>query len=175
MERICAWCNKKMGTIPSELETEKVITHGICIQCADKIYAEKGMELTSFLDRLEAPVVLVDDTGSVRTANKQARKLLQKDLTDIVGYQGGEVFRCANAGLPEGCGNTIHCSGCTIRNTVMDTLQSGKSHLNIPAYLNRGTPDNFKKIDFLISTEKAKGVVLLRIDKVSGNEQVRPK
>jgi hypothetical protein len=48
----------------------------------------------------------------------------------------------------------------------MDTFRSGKSHLRTPAYLNRGNPDDFEKIDFLISTEKVKGVVMLRIDKV---------
>ena len=170
MKRVCAWCNKNMGATPSEIEAENVITHGICLECADRIYSERSIELTSFLDRLDAPVVLVDETGSVKDANKEARRFLQKELSDIEGFQGGDVFRCAYARLPEGCGNTVHCSGCTIRNTIMDTLQTGKSHLKIPAYLNRGVPDDHKKIDLLISTEKVKGVVLLRIDKVSGND-----
>ena len=161
-----------MDTNPSEPQAEEVITHGICLECADKIFSEMGIELTFFLDRLAAPVVLVDDTGSVKTANKQAIRLLQKELPDIVGHQGGDVFRCAYAKLPEGCGNTIHCSGCTIRKTVMDTMQSGKSHLNTPAYLNRGPSDDHMKIDLLISTEKVKDVVLLRIDKVSSNDEI---
>jgi hypothetical protein len=68
--------------------------------------------------------------------------------------------------LPEGCGKTVHCSGCAIRNTVMDTFQSGKSHLAVEAPLVYGTPDNRHEISFLISTEKVKDVVLLRIDTV---------
>lgn len=55
----------------------------------------------------------------------------------------------------------------------MDTFQSGESHLKTPAYLNTGTPDDCKKVDFLISTEKVKEVVLLRIDKIDSNEEIQ--
>jgi hypothetical protein len=174
MKIVCVWCSKDMGTIPSEYRPKSVITHGICEECVSKIFVELGTELGVFLDSLAAPVLVVDETGNVVTANRQTRALLQKELPDIEHYKGGDVFECAYAKLPEGCGKTIHCDGCTIRNTIMDTFQSGKSHLKTPAYLNRGTPDDCKKIDFLISTEKVNGVVLLRIDKVSGNEEIQP-
>jgi hypothetical protein len=133
------------------------------------LFSERGKKLTSFLEKLAAPVVAVDDTGGVRTANRQARMLLQKELSDIEGYKGGDVFECAYAKLPEGCGQTIHCSGCTIRRTVMDTMQSGKSHLKTPACLNRGIPDAHGKIDLLITTEKVGEMVFLRIDEVCGS------
>ena len=170
MKRMCAWCGMDMGTLPSEVMSENVITHGICLECVNKVLAEYGTETRTFLNRLAEPVVIVDGTGSVKTANKQAQSLLQKELPDIEGYRGGEVFQCIHAELPEGCGNTVHCSGCTIRRTIMDTYKSGKPHLKTPAYLNRGTPDNYRKVDFLISTEKVGGVVLLRIDNVANNE-----
>ena len=120
----------------------------------------------AFLDSLNAPVVIVTETGDIKTANKQAQELLQKKLSDIEGFMGGKVFECAYSKLPEGCGNTIHCSGCTIRNTVMDTFQSGISHKKKPAYLNVGDPEKPQKIDLLISTEKAGAVVFLRIDEL---------
>ncbi|MCJ7776462.1 MAG: hypothetical protein MUP08_08760, partial [Desulfobulbaceae bacterium] len=66
-----------------------------------------------------------------------------------------------------GCGNTVHCKSCTIRNTVTDTLQSGKSNIKVPAYpdLHHITGDN--RIRFLITTERAAEAVLLRIDEIS--------
>ena len=79
------------------------------------------------------------------------------------------MFECAYATLPGGCGNTIHCDGCTIRNTVMDTFQTGKSHLKKPAYRIHGIPDKNQEIHYLISTVKVKDVVLLRIDKIESN------
>jgi len=176
MKKVCAWCSKDLGTVPapSGIHSETIITHGICYKCANKIFLELGVELKVFLDSLAAPVLIVGETGNVKTANKQAQALLQKDLLDIEGYQGGNVFECAYAQLQEGCGNTIHCSGCTIRRTVMDTFQSGKSHLKTPAYLNVGDPDDCQKIDLLISTEKVRDVVLLRIDEFGGNEEAQP-
>ena len=101
MKRTFAWCDKDMGMTPTESHTERVITHGVCPECADKLYAELGLELTIFLDELAAPVVVVDGTGSVQIANRQARKLLQKELSRIQGYKGGEVFECVYAKLPE--------------------------------------------------------------------------
>jgi len=81
------------------------------------------------------------------------------------------VFECANAKLPEGCGNTIHCSGCTIRRNVMDTQETGRRHFRVPAYLNQGNPESYQQIRFLISTEKVEGIVLLRIEEVGNNEE----
>jgi hypothetical protein len=118
-----------------------------------------------YIDSLKAPVVVIDAVGCVKTANSQARSLLQKELPDIEGFRSGDVFECTFAMLPGGCGNTIHCDACTIRNTVMDTFRSGKSHLMTPAYLLRGISDSNQEINFLISTEKVNDVVLLRIDK----------
>lgn len=66
--------------------------------------------------------------------------------------------------LPEGCGQTIHCKSCTIRNSVMDTLNTGISHTNVPAYLDKSLS---KKTKYLITTEKAGDAVLLRIDELS--------
>ncbi len=56
----------------------------------------------------------------------------------------------------------------------MDTFQTGKSHLNTPACLNRGDPDDCRKIDMLISTEKVMDVVLLRIDEFGGRTETQP-
>jgi hypothetical protein len=160
-----------MGAVPSEKRLENVISHGMCDACADSLSADIGIDMMSFLDGLDAPVLVVDETGSVLTANKQARALLKKELPKMEGYKGGDVFECANAKLPEGCGNTTHCSGCTLRNTIMDTHATSISHLKTPAYLNQGTPDDCREIELLISTEKLKEVVLLRIDKVEGKKQ----
>jgi hypothetical protein len=123
--------------------------------------------LLDFLDTLAAPVVVIDSTAHVCNANSSARVLLHKELPEIAGLPGGNVFECAFASLPEGCGNTLHCDGCTIRRTVMDTMQTGRNHLKVPAGLFLGTLENRHEIQLHISTEKADDVVMLRIDKVS--------
>lgn len=166
MKKICAWCNSDLDAIPGKDQPEDVITHGICAPCQEKILGPNKVQWLEFLDGLDVPVVVLDATGMVETANMAARAILHKELPAIAGLAGGVVFDCMYSALPEGCGKTVHCSGCTIRNTVMETFRSGKSQLAVEAPLVYGTPDNNHETSFLISTEKVKDVVLLRIGTV---------
>ena len=174
MKRICAWCKKKLGSVDSRSDTENVITHGICANCGENLMFQLGVELEEFLNSLAQPVVLVNGTGTIVTGNDHARKLLRKGPAEIEGYRGGEVFECAYARLPEGCGNTMHCSGCTIRRTVMETYGTGKSFLRVPATLNTNTLQKPERIKLLISTEKIAELVLLRIDEIEAQNGVPP-
>lgn len=166
MKRVCSWCKTEMGVVQTKDFSETAVTHGICEECLQTYFGPRQVNLMDFLDSLDATVIAVNSKAIVTSANKQAREFLHKESNEIEGFMGGDVFECAFAKLPGGCGNTIHCDGCTIRNTVMDTFLSGNSHLKTPAYLFRGTPEKNQEIQLLISTEKVKEVVLLRIDKI---------
>jgi PAS domain-containing protein len=132
------------------------------------------MPLRAFLDGLGVPVLLVDPEGNIKTASRDARKILSKDLPEIEGYRPGEVFECANAMLPGGCGKTSHCSGCAIRRTVTDTFETGKSHEKVKAYLKQETGGARQRLSLLISTEKVGEVVLLRIDEMRVEDNPQP-
>jgi hypothetical protein len=164
MKRICAWCKIDMGTKLIDANFENTVTHGICPACLETNFQLRQSSLIDILDRLDTPVIVIDSTMCVCSANKQAQALLQKKLPDIVGVVAGEMLECVYSKLTGGCGNTTHCDGCMIRNTVTDTFQTGKSHLKIPAHLLQGTPDNNQEINLLLSTEKVKDVVLLRVN-----------
>ena len=166
MRRVCAWCKKELGTVPSKIYSQEAITHGICQECVYDLVSQRGIPLQRFLDGLDAPVLVVESDGTIMTANNKASTLVKKDLSEIEGYKGGDVFSCRYARLPEGCGNTTHCSGCTIRRTVMETFQSGKSVLRMPATLKPQEYEESQEIHFYISTEKVSDIVLLRVDAV---------
>ncbi|MGE5893098.1 MAG: hypothetical protein ACM34I_03490 [bacterium] len=166
MRHVCAWCRKELSAEDPGSRPDDSVSHGICQSCADNLFFQMGEELLRFLDSLRAPVLVVNSGGWIKTANAEARKALGKELTEIEDRAGGIVFECAYARLPEGCGNTVHCSGCVIRRTVMKTFETGKSFLNTPAILNHGDPLDTQKIPLRISTERMGGVVLLRIDEM---------
>lgn len=166
MKKICSWCKTDLEVIPDKYHAEHAVTHGICSSCLNRLFEPAHFNLTEFLDHLEATVIAVTPAATVISANKQARDFLHKEPKEFEHRLGGDVFECAYAKLPGGCGNTIHCDGCTIRNTVIDTFRSGKCHFRTPAYLIQGRPDANQKIEFLISTEKVMDVVLLEIAKV---------
>lgn len=167
MQFKCSKCRSVIFDKTFETNSDRVITKGICDECTSYLLWPNRPEMSELLDGLDAPVVVINSLGNVNTANQKARELLQKNLPDIQGYQGGIVFECAFAKLPEGCGKTIHCDGCTIRISVMDTLQTGKSHLKIPAGLSHGTTENYLQLQLLISTERINDVVMLRIDSIT--------
>lgn len=166
MKKVCAWCKIELEAINFEGNSGEIISHGICAECKENILGPQQVEFTTFLDSLSVPIIVVNAIGNAETANTAARVVLEKELPEIIGFQGGVVFDCTYSTLPEGCGKTIHCSGCMIRNTVMDTFISGTSHLEIMAPLTRDAHDETQEINLLISTEKFKDIVLLRIDNI---------
>jgi PAS domain-containing protein len=171
MQRVCAWCNKSLDNVPSIPKEDRVISHGICDDCISNIKAQMGVPLNEFLDGLKAPIFLVDSDVVVIAANTAARGLLGKDPDRIEGLRGGDVFECAYARLPGGCGKTVHCSGCAIRRSVTETYRTGDSHLRTPAYLNRHELDRTRRLDMMISTERVGDIVLLRIDRINFPEE----
>lgn len=164
MKVVCSACGVSLGEKPSEAFGDDVVSHGLCDPCADRFLAQMGIALHRYLETIPAPVVTVTPDAIVGTANQEARKLLGKELSEIEGFRGGEVFECSHAMQPEGCGRTVHCSGCAIRNTVLDTARTGNVHRNVPAYLTPKQDFETHRIEMVISTEKRGGVVFLRID-----------
>ncbi len=166
MKRVCAWCKKDLPFISAVDVAGEGITHGICTDCANVLTAKSKSRIRDLLDTLEAPVFLVDGEGRINSANLAAQDILGKSESDIEDQLGGDVFECANARLPGGCGQSIHCKGCTVRNTVMKTLATGRSAIRIPAYQNIITDEGPTRMLFQISTQKAGAGVLLRIDNI---------
>lgn len=159
MKRICAWCRKELrGHVPGE-----GVTSTICPDCVSNLTFQRGVEIEVFLDSLPVPILVVND-GRVLSANRVARNMLGKEAGEIAGKLGGEVFECAYARLPEGCGHTIHCSGCAIRQTVMKTMTTGESLSRVPALLNHFTPESNAHVSLFISTWKMGEFVYLRIE-----------
>jgi transcriptional regulator of aromatic amino acid metabolism len=168
MKIICAWCGKEIEDIPEDEKTSKYeVSHGICLPCKERFLADDEYSLTHFLNKLEAPVLVVNGAGEVALANDQALELLGKGVEQVKGYRGSDVTECAHTTLPGGCGNTRHCVACTIRNNVMQTLETAECKRRVPAYLNQQLNDDKRIVDYLISTEKMGDVVLLRIDHVA--------
>ncbi len=164
--RKCSICNKELGP-PIEMGIPEVVTsHGICRTCLNEYIKGSGISLEAFLDKLPAPVFVVNGEGRIQKANSKAKEIVSKDVDEIEGFLGGEVFQCHYSTLPGGCGQTVHCKSCAIRNTVMKTFETGIACIRVPACQDLDTFTGVRTIRFLISTEIADDVVLLFIDDV---------
>ena len=163
MKAVCAWCGRDLGKGPGG-EAEALITHGICDDCAGYFSASQPETLREFLERLDAPVLLVDGEGVVLTAKAAARRAVGKELGEVEGFRGGEVMDCAYARLPGGCGGTEHCAACQIRFSVTETYRTGRSLKEVRAYLDVDTSDGRRRGHLCITTERRNDCVLLRLD-----------
>jgi hypothetical protein len=162
MKIVCAWCSKEMGTVKADVCSEGMTSHGICLDCLENLKAQKATSLQRYIDSLPLPIIVVDSNVRITAVNRTISGMLGKTPDTIVQHLGGEVFECAHARLPGGCGKTIHCSGCAIRRTVTRCFETGKPQIRIPAYLN---PDGPMALTLLITAVKTGDVIVLRVDR----------
>jgi PAS domain-containing protein len=167
VQRTCALCGSGLGDpIASEQRTSGDLPrYDLCQRCENRLFAQWGLPFQEYLDELEIPIVITDDNVVLKAANRAACELLGKEAAQMKGRLGGLVFECEHALEPEGCGRTIHCSGCVIRNAVTDSYLTGAPHLRLPATLDRGTPEGGIQQRLLISTLRRDNVVLLKIER----------
>lgn len=143
-----------------------MVTHGICTTCAGILMPDIPISLQNYLDELSVPVLVVDSDGFGSIANKEAQKLIGKPLEKFTQRRGGDLFNCVHAQSPDGCGRTIHCSACIVRQSVTLTYQTGEPQVMIPATLKQGDPDSPAAVSLTITTVKRGDLVLLMIHKV---------
>jgi hypothetical protein len=144
---VCSYCQKKLGLKPPLGDGS--LTHGMCQACGEHFAALwKGMSYGRYLDRFAFPVVLVEDQGRVVAANTAAGDFRGCRPQEVGGLLGGEALECARSRLPGGCGKTVHCSTCAIRNSVNRTRRTGETLSRVPAKLRRSDRD----FDLLLTT-----------------------
>ena len=163
MTRKCKSCNgtldvtkygKAIGSISDEL----------CSACKKKLDALEGISIQEFIDNLIVAIIVLDQKGSIQTVNEKARSLFNQELFFFKGRTMGKVFECEYAQLPEGCGETVHCSGCAIKTAVTETFTSGNPVFRMGATLKDLKPGEPEKIHYYISTRKRGDAVLLQIE-----------
>jgi len=140
------------------------VSHGICDDCADVVENFEPVRVGKLLDRFAGPVMLIDPEGRVIAGNKTASQLFDKKPADLCGRLGGEVTECIHSREEGGCGKTEHCTGCTIRGTVRHTQETGESRWGVEAYQHVFTSAGVQRMRVLITTERWRDRVLLRID-----------
>ncbi len=160
MTRICAWCSLEMAP---GAEGPEAVSHGMCPACASQFLLDCPIPLEHFLDDLPVPVLVVDSDVTAGFANREAQRLAAKPAEAILGQKGGDVFTCVNAQTHEGCGHTIHCSGCVIRQSVLRTHATGKPQVLVPAVLKAGDPEHPSAVALTITTVKRGDSVVLMV------------
>ena len=162
MNVVCVWCGREL----SPGKTGDPISHGVCQACMHALIVRRGTALTELLDQLDLPVIELDAGLTAVLANQAAEKAVGKKVDLIKGRLAGNVLQCIYAFTPEGCGRTIHCSGCTIRRTITATHQDGQPRYGVEAEQLVEHGAERQLVHYRISTEKFRDSVLLIIEDV---------
>lgn len=164
MRRVCAWCKKEFESESGEPQSA-AITHGICDDCQAFFESNAPKPLRDFLNGFSAPILCMDGDARIIAANEAACALLGRSYNEVARVMCGDVIQCRWARLPDGCGKTEHCLGCTIRLLVTRIMDSGETLINQQAYFDQEQADGtVKRVDLVVSTERSGGLVLLRIE-----------
>lgn len=155
MKTVCAWCDSLIR------EGSPPVSHGICALCRKRFFRDGGVSLQSFIDSFPFPVLVMGNSLQPIAINKSGTRASDRPAEIHSGETFGNVVECEHSRLPEGCGRTVHCSGCVLRRTLEHTNESGEPEFNVPATISTETQDTA----FYISTLKANGQIFVKLDK----------
>jgi PAS domain-containing protein len=82
--------------------------------------------LQQVLDAIPSPLFVVDDDVRIRAFNAAASPLMGEAPTLVFNQRGGEALHCIHSTEAiGGCGASVACKTCVIRNAVGETCASG--------------------------------------------------
>lgn len=165
MDTVCAWCNKQIINEGSEITvSQRPVSHGICLECAKRMFAELSESMNEYLNRFDIPILIIDKNENLVSANDKALKRAGIKPEELKGMRCGDVIECSHATELGRCGKTVHCQSCVIRNSVLYTHSTGKSRVRVPAFPDIQQYDPEQKAQILISTEKVGEMVFIKIE-----------
>jgi hypothetical protein len=161
MPSICAWCRAPLREWADDLDR---VSHGICEPCLVALEYHP-QPLAAFLESLPGAVMALNSDVRVVAGNDRLLAVVGKEQSAALDRLGGEVISCIYAELPGGCGQTVHCVGCSIRTAVTETRETRQPKTRVPAFSYvRTTDGGVAKLRLHISTECAGSLILLRVD-----------
>lgn len=155
----CKACGREIW--PAGQMSHRNITRGICTDCA-----AQPPNNSVLLESIDAPVLLMQgNPRQVVAANKKALDLFGKELHEVEGHRGGEVFDCVHSFTEAGCGKDVNCENCKIRNAIVDTFVTANSQDSVSTQLPIRKHSGTRTFVLQVSTEKVGDLALVRIDR----------
>ena len=143
---------------------------------------DKEKELSAIHQNTPILMMVVDKERRLRKVNKSVCEFTGMSVEKMIGKKAGEALRCLNSlDDPQGCGYGPYCEQCTVRETVLDTFNTGQSHHHIEATLPflKEIKNKKEKLTFLIFTTrmyiKKEPLVLVNILDITQRKKIESK
>jgi|GEM_PF-5725184 len=100
-------------------------------------------------------ILLVNRDRRILQINGAACDFTGKPASEMTGNAFGQAMRCLNSlDDPLGCGHGPSCADCAVRDAVLDTLETGRSHYQLEAVLPFEVEGDRKPLTLLVSTTR---------------------
>ncbi|MHC4716833.1 MAG: hybrid sensor histidine kinase/response regulator, partial [Planctomycetota bacterium] len=110
-------------------------------------------EADAILESAPVTLLLVDEEGRVRRANRTAVELAGWRKEQVLGVPIGEALRCESSRGGGGrCGTGPHCRQCLLRKGINASFERGRDSHRIEAKLLVGSGESQREICCLLST-----------------------
>jgi len=119
---------------------------------AERAVSKSQAELSGILENTPIMLLLVDEQGRVRRANRTAVELVGWRKEEIIGLPIGEALRCESSRTGLGCGGGPYCGKCLLRRGISASFQQGRNSHRIEAKLLVGSGSGQREICCLLST-----------------------
>ena len=159
--RQCAWCGRDPGD--AALQTGRRVRSGICASCLAGVAAGTRVPVTELVASRAGLAFLVDADHTIGMVNRRALDLLGKRADQVLGERTGTALECENAYLAGGCGLTIRCSGCTLRQSIAHTYLTGQPRFNIRGTVTVARGAGVEDVRMTFSTARIEDRILLEI------------
>jgi PAS domain S-box-containing protein len=94
---------------------------------SEESLARERINLQTMFDAVNVGLLLIDEDGVVRRVNETASRWVGKNFSASNSLQPGDYLGCVHAiADPAGCGHTLFCTLCPIRNSFETALRSGQ-------------------------------------------------
>src|SRR5512133_1084199 len=134
--------------------------------CATSGNVPDVLNINVCIEAIDAPILLMKgNPRQVVTANRRALELFGKELHEVEGLRGGQVFDCVHAFTVDGCGKDSNCEGCKIRDGIIDTFTTGEPHSGVSTSLYIKKASGTVIYELQVSTEKVGDLALVKIER----------
>ena len=166
----CKVCGKE--TVSASQAAPGSITSGICEACAIQVSATPDSR--AVLEAIHAPILLLHgNPRQVVSANRKALRLFGKEIHEVAGHRGGQVFDCIHSFTEAGCGKDVNCENCKIKNAIVDTFNTGNPHAAVSTPLQIRKADGITTRVLQVSTEKVGDMALVRIERYGDDNRIQ--
>ena len=134
--------------------TFQIISRDITARIQDEqAKAEQKALLEAIFVNVPLVLMLIDSERRIQQINGFATQFAKRSADEMLGLRGGEALRCLFAlDHSDGCGFGEHCRNCVIRKTVLDTLEMGKTYLQVEAQYTFYLGGQSRNLTLLVSS-----------------------